>query len=315
MTGPTDWNRTRPYAETMSAPPDVESLRLLVLVGELGSLGRAAGELGITQPSASKRLSALERRLGLPLVDRTRRGSRLTADGQVVAGRAQRVLDELDALMTSVEAQRGRFDATLRIAASMTVAEHLVPEWISELCTTHPDLHVGLRVTNSEHVPELLHGGEAEIGFIESPRVPRGLHSRTVATDRLLVVVAPTHPWARRRSALTTRELAATPLVVRERGSGTRVALEQALRRAGAEEARPVLELGSATAVRGAVIAGTGPAVISELAVRTDVADGRLVPVRVEGVELRRSLRAVWPAGRSLVGPAADLLTLASRPR
>ncbi|EHN74839.1 LysR family, partial [Streptomyces coelicoflavus ZG0656] len=120
---------------------------------------------------------------------------------------------------------------------------------------------------------------------------------------------------ARRRRPLLAAELAATPLVVRERGSGTRVALERALRRAGAEETRPLLELGSAAAVRGAVIAGTAPAVISELAVGTDLTDGRLVRVDVDGVELRRVLRAVWPSGRSLIGPAADLLAVAARRR
>ncbi|KES03743.1 LysR family transcriptional regulator [Streptomyces toyocaensis] len=296
----------------MSGLPDVEALRLLVLVGELGSLGRAAAELGITQPSASKRVATLERRLGLALIERTRRGSTLTTDGQAVADRSQRVLDELTALMGDVEAHRSRLNGTLRVAASMTVAEYLAPAWISELCHAHPDLHVGLQVTNSDHVPELLRSGAVEIGFIESPFVPRGLISRTVATDRLIVVVAPAHPWARRRRPLLARELAATALVVRERGSGTRVALERALRRAGAQETRPLLELGSAAAVRGAVIAGTGPAVISELAVRTDIVDGRLVQVSVEGIELRRALRAVWPAGRSLVGPAADLLAVAS---
>ncbi|MFJ4274428.1 LysR family transcriptional regulator [Streptomyces coelicoflavus] len=299
----------------MSGLPDVEALRLLVLVGELGSLGKAAAELGIAQPSASKRVATLERRLGLALIERTRRGSTLTTDGQAVAGRSQRVLDELAALMADVEAQRGRLNGTLRVAASMTVAEYLVPPWIGELCQEHPHLHVGLQVTNSEHVPELLRSGAVEIGFIESPHVPRDLTCKTVATDRLIVVVAPAHPWARRRRPLLAAELAATPLVVRERGSGTRVALERALRRAGAEETRPLLELGSAAAVRGAVIAGTAPAVISELAVGTDLTDGRLVRVDVDGVELRRVLRAVWPSGRSLIGPAADLLAVASRRR
>ncbi|WP_399896247.1 LysR family transcriptional regulator [Streptomyces sp. BBFR51] len=299
----------------MSGLPDVEALRLLVLVGELGSLGKAAAELGIAQPSASKRVATLERRLGLALIERTRRGSTLTTDGQAVAGRSQRVLDELAALMADVEAQRGRLNGTLRVAASMTVAEYLVPPWIGELCHDHPHLHVGLQVTNSEQVPELLRSGAVEIGFIESPHVPRGLTCKTVATDRLIVVVAPAHPWARRRRPLMAAELAATALVVRERGSGTRVALEQALRRAGVKETRPLLELGSAAAVRGAVIAGTAPAVISELAVGTDLADGRLVQVDVDGVELRRVLRAVWPSGRSLIGPAADLLAVAARRR
>ncbi|NIY63775.1 LysR family transcriptional regulator [Streptomyces malaysiensis] len=293
--------------------PDLESLRLLVLVGDVGSLSGAAARLGLAQPSASKRLSMLERRLGLVLVDRTRRGSELTDAGRAVAGWAQGVLRELEGLLTGAEALRTKRDAELRVAASMTVAEHLVPGWIGELRRTRPELYVGLQVTNSEQVPELLRGGAADLGFVESPQAPAGLSARQVATDRLLVVVAPGHPWTRRRRPLGVAELAAAPLVVRERGSGTRETLDQALRKAGVGEPLCLLELGSATAVRNAVIAGTGPAVISELAVRADLADGRLVSVEVEGLELRRVLRAVWASGRVPAGPAAELLAVTRR--
>lgn len=302
----------RSYPWAMSAVPDVESLRLLVLIGERGSLGKAAAELGIAQPSASKRLSTLERQLGLVLVDRTRRGSALTPTGRVVWGWAQKVLDEVDGLLTGAEALRTKRDAELRIAASMTVAEHLVPMWIGELRRQEPDLYVGLQVTNSERVAELVRGGQVDLGFIESPSVPPGLSTRRVAADRLVVVVAPGHPWSRRRT-LTTRELVTVPLVVRERGSGTRETLERALQRAGAGEITPLVEFGSAAAVRGAVIAGTGPAVLSRLASAADLAEGRLIEVEVDGLDLRRTLRAVWPGGRRLVGPAAALLVTATR--
>ncbi|MEW1907470.1 LysR family transcriptional regulator [Kitasatospora sp. NPDC085895] len=288
--------------------PDPESLRLLVLVAETGSLGGAAARLGIAQPSASKRLSALERQLGLVLLDRTRRGSRLTDAGAAVVEGAQRVLLELDRLVTGAQALRSRRDAELKVAASMTVAEYLLPAWLGELRRRRPELQVSLQVTNSEHVPDLVRTGAAGLGFIEAPQPPSGLSTRQVAGDRLLVVVAPGHPWARRRRPLDAAELAATPLVLRERGSGTRDTLDRALRRAGAGDSRRLLELGSATAVRNAVIAGTGPAVMSELAVRTAVADGRLVEVETEGIDMRRSLRAVWPSGRTPTGPAAELL-------
>ncbi len=295
--------------------PDVESLRLLVVVGELGSLGRAAGALRIAQPSASKRMATLERVLGLTLVDRTRRGSVLTPAGVLVAGWARRVLNELDALVTGTEALRAQRDAELRIAASMTVAEYLAPAWIGELRRRQPTLYVALQVTNSERVAELVRAGEVDVGFVESPGVPAGLSARRVATDRLVVVVAPSHPWARRRRPLAAAELAATPLVVREHGSGTRETVEQAFTTAGARPAAPVVELGSTAAVRGAVLAGTGPAVISELAVVTELADGRLVRVEVAGPAFDRTLRAVWPTGRRLVGPAAELLAVAGRTR
>lgn len=297
----------------MSGRPDLESLRILVLVGEHGSLGAAATVLGVSQPAVSKRLSTMERQLGLALVERTRRGSALTSDGRMVADWARRVLDELDALVTGVEALRGEQNAQLRVAASMTVAEHLAPGWIGELRRTAPRLHVGLQVTNSAAVADQVREHRVELGFVEVPTVPKGLSAKNITDDRLIVVVSPDHRWASRRRPLTVTEFAATPLVVREPGSGTRVTLDRALKRAKAEPVEPLLELGSTTAVRSAVIAGAGPAVLSSRAVSADLADGRLVAVTVEGVDLRRMLRAVWPSGRQLVGPAADLLAIAVR--
>ncbi|WP_423835565.1 LysR substrate-binding domain-containing protein [Streptomyces tubbatahanensis] len=298
-------------APVPSRTPDLESLRLLVLVADLGSLGRAAERLRIAQPSASRRLSTLERALGLVLVDRTRRGSRLTASGQIVAGHARRVLDEVEALLTGSDALRNRREAELRVAASLTIAEYLLPAWISELRSRRPELYIGLQVTNSEHVPGLVESGEADVGFVEGPHLSQVMSTRQVAEDRLVVVVDPGHPWSRRRQPPDAQELSTTPLVLRERGSGTRQTLDRALHLAGCGRARALLELGSTAAVRGAVIAGTGPAVLSELAVRGDVAEGRLVGIDVAGVDLTRALRAVWPMGRRLVGPAAELVAVA----
>lgn len=297
----------------MTRAPDLDSLKLLVLVGQHGSVGAAAERVGISQPTASNRLSTLERSLGLVLLERSRRGSRLTEAGHMVVGWSQRVLDDLAELMTGAEALRVRRDAELHVAASMTIAEYLAPSWIGQLRSQRPDLYVGLQVTNSERVAVLVGSGAADIGFIESPRPPTGLATRQVAHDQLIVVVANSHPWARRRKPLSVEELAATPLVVREAGSGTRETLDEALSRAGVAMAKPLLELGSATAVRSAVIAATGPAVVSELAVRTDIVDGRLAAVSVDGLDLRRILRAVWPNDRKLVGPAAELLVVARR--
>ncbi|MFC3448471.1 LysR family transcriptional regulator [Amycolatopsis speibonae] len=291
------------------AAPELDALRLLVLVGELGSIGQAAAILGMAQPSASKRLSTLERRLGLVLFDRTRRGSALTPDGRVIVGRARRVLAELDGLLDGAQALRTRHEAGLRVAASMTLAEHLVPGWIGELNRANPGLRLGLEVANSDQVAGLARAGKVDLGFVESPGAPAGLTSLKVAVDHLVVVVSGAHPWARRRRPLTPAELASTPLIVREPGSGTRETVDAALRDAGAGPVKPLLELGSASAVRNAVVAGAGPAVISAL----DVTDRELVPVAVEGVDFGRALRAVWPEGRRLAGPAAELLALAVR--
>src|SRR5882757_3742201 len=149
------------------APPDIESLQLLVLVGELGSIGRAAERIGVSQPAASKRLSLLERRLRLDLVDRSTRGSALTTEGKAVCQWAGSVLTELDSLLAGVRALRGDRENDLRVASSMTLAEHLVPRWIVALRRQNPDVYVSLRVTNSEEVAALAARGEIGIGFTE----------------------------------------------------------------------------------------------------------------------------------------------------
>ncbi|GGO76512.1 LysR family transcriptional regulator [Nonomuraea cavernae] len=296
----------------MSALPDLDSLQLLVDVGELGSLGRAARASGITQPSASKRLALLERRLGLPLLERTPRGSTLTAEGRMVAGWATRVLAAARELTRAAQAVRHSGAAHLRVASSMTVAEYLMPRWLGELQDRDPDVQVGLDVVNSADVAGRVLAEEVELGFVEGPTVPDGLAGRVVGTDRLVVVVAPGHPWTRRRTVLRGPELAATPLVVREPGSGTRETLDVAFREL--RQASPRLELGSNAAVKGAAQAGSAPAVLSGYAVEAELATGRLVEVPLAGLNLVRNLRAVWRRGRLLAGPAATLLTIASRP-
>ena len=300
----------------MSPVPDLESLQLLVLIQERGSLTAAAAAMGTSQPSTSKRLSSLERRLGLQLVNRSPQGSVLTPAGTLVCEWAARVLAEVAVLVDGAEALRRHRAAELTIAASLTVAEHLLPGWIGGMRRGNPELHIGLQVLNSSRVCELVRQDAVDIGFIESPGALAGLDDRTVARDRLVLVVAPGHPWARRRRRpVSPDELVATPLVSRESGSGTRETADRAMVSAGVQVARPLMELGSSTAVRSAVAAGAGPALLSELVVATDLAAGALVAVETTGMDLGRALRAVWRSGTTPTRSAADLLQHITRVR
>lgn len=287
---------------------------LLLSVARLGSLGLAAAEHGISQPAVSTRIRRLERQLGVSLVERSPRGSRLTSAGELVAGWAEAAIDAAAALEAGVASLRARADAVLRVAASMTVAEYLLPGWLTGLRARDPRTAVTLTAGNSADVAAAVLGGSADIGFIEGPELPPGLASRPVGTDRLTVVVAPGHPWSRRRSGITAAELAATPLVAREPGSGTRGYLEEALRaQAGVDRVPPIAELSSTTAIKSAVAAGIGPAVLSALAVAPELAAGTLRAVKVSDLDLARRLLAVWAAGRQLTGPAAGLRAIAAR--
>ncbi|MEU1479484.1 LysR family transcriptional regulator [Streptomyces sp. NPDC005760] len=286
--------------------PDLGALELLLAVARLGSLGGAARELGITQPAASSRIRSMERQLGVALVDRSPRGSRLTDAGALVTDWARRIVEAAEAFDAGAQALRVRRDSRLRVAASMTIAEYLLPGWLLALRAGRPDTAVSLHAGNSATVAERLLSDEADLGFVEGLTVPSGLDSVVIAHDHLIVVTAPGHVWTRRRRPLEAAELAATPLILREKGSGTRQVLDAAL----GGLARPLIELSSTTAVKAAAVSGAGPAVLSELAVGDELARRRLVRVPVQGVSLARDLRAVWPTGHRPVGPARELLSL-----
>lgn len=232
-----------------------------------------------------------------------------------MAGWAQSAIDAAASLDAGITSLRARSTAVLRVAASMTVAEYLLPGWLTALHARDPDTAVALTAGNSAEVASAVLDGSADIGFIEGPDLPRGLASRQVSTDRLTVVVPPGHPWARRRSGITAAELVATPLVAREQGSGTRRHLDGALQaQAGLDQVvPPVAELSSTTAIKSAVAAGIGPAVLSALAIAPELAAGTLRAVLVTDLDLTRRLLAVWADGRQLTGPAADLRTIAVR--
>ncbi|MBP1162409.1 LysR family transcriptional regulator [Rhodococcus sp. PvR099] len=291
--------------------PEMGVLELLVGVDDHGSLSAASRIAGIAQPNASRSMKQLERQFGMPLLQRKPTGSTLTPQGTVIAHWARQVLADANQLLDVAEGMRAERSAELTIGASMTVAEHLMPGWLGLFRGLNPDVTVHLQVRNSAQVFDCVTDGSCDVGFVESPSVPSSLHSITVARDRLVVVVPPDHPWTRRRRPLTIAELAATSLLVREPGSGTRTTLDLALQEY--ERAKPILELGSAAAIRTSVLGGVGPAVLSTLAVKDQVRTGELRVIHVDGLELGRTLRAVWRPPRQLDGPAGDLVRLVRR--
>ncbi len=302
--------------------PALTALEVFVTVAGAGSLNAAAAELGVSQQAVSARIASLERQVGVPLVSRTPRGSSLTATGVLVSEWADRLLAAAKEVDSGLAALRSHRQTTLRVAASLTIAEYCLPEWLVDLNADakrrgRPPVTVDLVVANSTTVARLVQQSEVHLGLVEGPAPPRGVRHRTIGHDRLVVVAAAAHPWGRRRTAVTATELARTPLVSREPGSGTRQALLAALRGTlgpDVQLAEPALALPTTAAVRSAVIAGAGPAVVSELAVADDLAAGRLRCLEVAGLDLRRQFRAVWiGAPQPAVGPARDLVSLARR--
>jgi DNA-binding transcriptional LysR family regulator len=335
---------------------DLGALRALREVGRHGSIAAAASVLGVSQQALSARMRTLERATGVTLLARTPSGSHLTEQGRLVVGWAEDVLDAADRLEAGLRSIRSGVSHRLAIAASQTIAEHLVPHWLVELRTVeqasgtqaaggqgnaaqgsagqggaghvnvapdaaehaagYPPTVVELTVANSTGVLALVRDGKAGLGFIETPHLPSDLVTEHVRDDELLVVTAPGHPWAGRRRPLGLAEIAATPLVMREAGSGTRDTLTDHLA-AQDPPLRPriAMELGTSAAVRSAIAAGVGPGVLSRLAVRDDLVLGRLVAVEVAGPPLTRQLTAVWKPDDPLPPEGQRLLAVATAGR
>ncbi|CUR59499.1 putative transcription regulator (LysR family) [metagenome] len=297
--------------------PDLPALRLLVGVARRGSIGAAARASGITQQAASERLRAVEAQVGLTLLQRGARGSRLTPAGVVLvewAGQLLATADELDAAIEGLRADRGR---DLNVSASMTIAETLLPRWLVQLRQRQEAgglraTAVSLTATNSQQVAAAVLDGSAHVGFVEGLQAPGQLRSARIAVDELVLVASAASPLTRRRTAVIPLEVAGMALTSREAGSGTRQVVEAALARHGLTMAESTVELTTATAVREAVRAGSAPAFLSRRVVERDLASGQLAEVPTSGLELTRSFRAVWVGTASPpAGPARDLVAIA----
>ena len=302
---------------------DLGALRALREVGRRGSIAAAAAVLGVSQQALSARMRTLERTTGVTLLARSPGGSHLTEQGSLIVGWAEDVLDAADRLEAGLRSIRSGVSHRLAIAASQTIAEHLVPHWLVELrhieqaSAEQTPTVVELTVANSTRVIELVRDVKVRLGFIETPHLPAGLVTAHLRDDEMLVVTAPAHPWARRRRPLSLTEIAETALVMREAGSGTRVTLTDHLAAQHPPlSARIAMELGTSAAVRSAIAEGVGPGVLSRLAVRDDLVLGRLVAIEVEGPPLKRQLTAVWRPDLDPLPPeGARLLAVAQAPR
>lgn len=289
--------------------PDITALEVVVAVGRLGSMGAAARDLGLSQQAVSSRVRGVEHELGVEIFVRSPAGVEPTENGRLVLEWANALVERAAEFVAGVDTLIANRHATLVVAASMTVAEYLVPGWLTTL-TSRTGARISVRPMNSAEVIDTVRSGDADLGFVESPGETADLDAALVATDELYVVAAPGHRWSR-TGMVSADELASTPLIQREPGSGTRITYEKALSELGLVAADPLIELRSVTAIRSSVLTSNGVTVLSRLSIADDIAAGRLVRINVDGLSMVRPLRAVWTSHITVRGPARELLDVA----
>ena len=283
----------------------LHQLRILKYVVDLKSFTLAAQALALSQPAVTHQMQALARALGHPLLHPGRRAPELTAAGRELYNRAGRILalvNEADEAIAEVVGLRA---GAVRIAGDTTVGIYVLPDALSAFHRAHPAIALSLDVVNRVRVRELLLGGEADLGVVGRLWDNDLLHAEPFLDNTLMCFSAPDHPLVA-REPVGIAELLDGPLLLRERGSGTRESAERILGEAGVE-VRPSMELSSNGALKRAVAGGLGVTVLSTQAVRLELEMGLLRPLRVEGFPVRRMWHVVWSRER-LLSPAAQAL-------
>jgi DNA-binding transcriptional LysR family regulator len=285
----------------------LRQLEVFVAIARALSFRRAAEALHTSQPALSQHVRELEAELGARLLDRLGRGVAVTDAGRLLLEHAQRVFATLDSAREGLAELRGLARGSLELGASTTPGIYVLPRVIGAFRRRHPGVSVSLRIANSRVIGERVRANELALGVVGGHGLAPGEQCLAAGLgDELVLVVAPGHPWARRRQ-LSPARLAEAPLLVREEGSATRAVTERALDRAGVAW-RVAMELDHTEAIKQAVMAGLGAAFVSIHAVRGELAGGRLHALRLAGLPIRRHFHVIHNEARALPAAARAFL-------
>ena len=288
----------------------LENFRLTVFrkVAEQLSFRKAAEELYLTQPAVSLQIKALEEELGALLFDRSGSQVRLTAAGTTLLKYAEHSHELLRDAKHAIASLSGAQGGALTLGASTTIAQYLLPRLLSEFCATHPRVHPTLISGNTEQIVTAVEQETIALGFIEGPPRSRDIALTPFLEDELVLIVPAAHEWAE-QAAIEPADLASAPLLMRERGSGTRRIVELALERHHIRRSslNVVMELDSTEAIKSAVEAGFGVGFVSRWAIAKDLRMGpafRIVEIR--GIRFSRNFVMISSKGPDQPGPAAE---------
>lgn len=291
---------------------DPTRLTALVAVAETGSITRAAAHLGYTAPALSQQLAKLEREAGATLLVRHHRGARLTAAGELLAGRARRVLDELEQARHELAQLAGLSGGRLRVGTFTTAGVHLLPPVLSAFRRAHPDVELAVTEYEPPDGIAAVTAGEVDLALTHTyePAVadppPAGVTVEPLLVEELVLATAVGHRLSEGTGRLPVAELAGRPLISSAPAHPPRRGVESALAAAGAAPA-VVCESPGYALVCALVSAGLGVAVVPEMVASLSATP--LAVRRLEPAEFRRTISVVHRGDRATAA-AATLLAL-----
>jgi DNA-binding transcriptional LysR family regulator len=272
-------------------------LALFHAVAQAGGISRGAAAARVSQPAVSKQIAELEGALGVRLLERLPRGCRLTEAGKILADHAHRWLSLEQDAVRAIEEYRGLKCGRLAVGASLTIGGYLLPEVLAEFHRRFPDIELQLEIANTQRIQRALLEGSIELGLTEGPLESEDLESTVFFQDELVAIAPTGHPLLK-KGRVPIREICREPFILREEGSGTRAVVERALRRNGLK-IKPLLSLASPEAIKNAVAAGMGIAIVSKLIVALELQAGSLGVISLKDLTIQRPLHLQRIRGRS----------------
>lgn len=278
-------------------PVSFRQLRLFLALAQTGSVSAAARLMHVTQPTASTQLREMTQSVGMPLYEVVSRRVRLTDAGRELARTARQVADEWDSFTQRIDALKGLRRGRLRVAIVST-AEYFVPRLVGTFCRRYPDVEIALEVLNRDGVVRRLREGLDDLYVMSMPPEDIELDDRVFMANPLVLITASGDALLKREE-LTLSSLTSQRFILREQGSGTRMAVDRHFRRKGFRP-RVRLELGSNEAIKEAVAGGLGLGVVSRHALHGREREDGVSVLSVDGFPIPSAWHVVRPRSREI---------------
>ena len=286
-------------------------LRVFRAVADEMSFRKAAEVLHLSQPAVSQQIRTLEEEAGARLFDRGAgegHGTQiaLTDAGRVLLRYANAAAETMSEARRALAALNDEVVGELRLGASTTVAQYVLPRMLGAFLRQHPQVRLSLVSGNTERIVEAVAEERVALGIIEGPAMRRDVKTERMMRDQMVLIASPQHAWAR-LGEIEPAELARMPLLMRERGSGSRRVVERALKKTGLplRSLKVVMELDSTEAIISGVESELGVGFVSRCAVTKVLRLGTVRIVAVKGLEIPGDFSFVRVAGSEVTGAAA----------
>jgi DNA-binding transcriptional LysR family regulator len=268
---------------------DIHRLMIFCRVIDLQSFTKAAEALSLTQPTVSEHIRALEELLGEKLLDRLGREILPTPAGKVLYRYAREIIQLRDKAVQAIEKFKGNLSGSLHVGASTIPGTYILPRLIGTFKTSYPSIQITLKIGSSGEVVRMILDGRVEFGIIGARWDEKKVLLEEIYSDELVLAIYKGHPWEGRES-VELEELAGEPFVMRERSSGTRRVMVQALDNMGFSPSllNVVAEMGSTEAVREAIKAQIGISIISSFAVKDEIERDSIRRVPLKNIHIER---------------------------